>query len=32
MTAQTIGPAPSLGTLPVFCGLCVGKFMAVLDV
>src|SRR5262245_42723966 len=32
MTAQSIGPAPSLGTWVAFCGLCVGMFMAVLDV
>lgn len=32
MTAQTISPAPSLGTWVAFCGLCVGMFMAVLDV
>jgi MFS transporter, DHA2 family, multidrug resistance protein len=32
MTAQAFSPAPSLGTWVAFCGLCVGMFMAVLDV
>src|SRR5262245_65624678 len=32
MTVQGIDRAPSLGTWIAFCGLCVGMFMAVLDV
>src|SRR5262245_21259970 len=32
MTVQGIDRAPSFGTWIAFCGLCVGMFMAVLDV
>ena len=32
MTAETSDPAPSLATWVAFCGLCVGMFMAILDV